>query len=58
MLKVAIPTWAIMNLFPEEPFYLVAAAAGVLGHIYPLYHGFKGGRGESPMIGAMIIINW
>lgn len=58
MVKVALPTFLVHYYFPGEPYYLLAAAAGVLGHIYPLYHRFKGGRGESPMIGAMAIINW
>lgn len=58
MVKVALPTFLVQSYFPDEPYYLLVAAAGVLGHIYPLYHGFKGGRGESPMIGAMVVINW
>ena len=58
MLKVALPALMMKYLFPELPYYLVTAAFGILGHNYPLYHGFKGGRGESPMIGAMVVINW
>ncbi|MEE4175940.1 MAG: glycerol-3-phosphate acyltransferase [Bacteroides sp.] len=58
MIKVGLPTFLVMYWFPEEPYFLAAALMGVLGHIFPVYHGFKGGRGESPMIGAMLIINW
>ena len=58
MVKVALPTLLISRLFTDQPFYLMTAAAGIAGHIYPLYHRFRGGRGESPMLGAMIIINW
>jgi len=58
MSKVAIPTFLFSLFFPEQPFYLLVAACGMAGHIYPLYHGFRGGRGESPMMGAMLVINW
>jgi glycerol-3-phosphate acyltransferase PlsY len=58
MLKVTIPTLIIKYLFDGEPFYLLTAAAAVGGHVYPLYHKFKGGRGESSMIGAFLVINW
>jgi glycerol-3-phosphate acyltransferase PlsY len=56
--KVALPTFLFYYFFPEDPYYLFAAAAGIAGHNYPLYHRFQGGRGESPMLGAMLVINW
>jgi glycerol-3-phosphate acyltransferase PlsY len=56
--KVALPTFLLYYFYPEDPYYLFAAAAGIAGHNYPLYHRFKGGRGESPMLGAMLVINW
>lgn len=58
MAKVAIPTLAIRLLLPEAPFFLATAACGIAGHIYPAYHRFRGGRGESPIMGAMLVINW
>lgn len=58
MSKVAIPTFIFSLLFPEQPYFLLVAASGLAGHNYPVYHGFKGGRGESPMLGAMLVINW
>jgi hypothetical protein len=42
---------------PEQPYYLIAAAAGLLGHDFPLYYKFKGGRGESPIIGGLLAID-
>ena len=32
------------------------AAAAVLGHCYPLWHGFRGGKGAATMIGAYIAL--
>lgn len=46
-------------LFPELAH--VGAAAGVacvLGHIYPFYLGFKGGKGFAPYIGMTFALNW
>jgi glycerol-3-phosphate acyltransferase PlsY len=58
MLKVAIPVIILRLLFPDEPYYfLIAAAAGHVGHAWPLYHKFKGGRGESPIYGALLVID-
>lgn len=56
MLKVAIPTLVLRLLYPEMPYYLIAAGFGLVGHDYPLYSGFKGGRGESASIGGLLVI--
>lgn len=58
MIKVGVPTLLFKLLFTVQPYFLLVALAGIAGHIYPLYHGFKGGRGESPMIGALLVVNW
>ena len=58
MSKVAIPTFLFSLFVPDQPYFLLTAACGIAGHNYPVYHRFKGGRGESPMLGAMLVINW
>ena len=58
MLKVAIPTWVFKRRSPETPYHLIVAIAGVVGHDWPLYFRFKGGRGESPIYGGMLVIDW
>ena len=58
MIKVGLPTLLFKLLFTGHPYFLLVALAGIAGHNYPLYHGFKGGRGESPMIGALLVVNW
>jgi glycerol-3-phosphate acyltransferase PlsY len=57
MLKVFIPTLAVRLLYPGESYYLVAATAGFIGHCWPIYYGFKGGRGISPFYGALFAID-
>ncbi len=56
--KVALPTFLFSYFFPDHLYFLLAAATGIAGHNYPIYHHFRGGRGESPMMGAMLVINW
>jgi acyl phosphate:glycerol-3-phosphate acyltransferase len=58
MIKVAIPTLLVKIIFTSEPFYLVIALFGVIGHNLPVYHNFRGGRGESPILGVLLVINW
>jgi len=57
ILKVFLPTLAARLLYPNETYYLVAATAGFIGHCWPLYYGFKGGRGISPFYGALFAID-
>ncbi len=35
---------------------IACATAAVLGHVWPIYHGFKGGKGAGTFIGTMIIL--
>ena len=58
MLKIAIPTLAFKHLVPGASYFLIAAVTGMLGHIWPLYHGFQGGRGLSAVYGGMFAIDW
>jgi glycerol-3-phosphate acyltransferase PlsY len=58
MLKVAIPTLAFKIWQPQTPYFLIVAAAGVVGHDWPIFHRFKGGRGESPIYGGLLVIDW
>lgn len=32
------------------------AAAAVLGHVWPVYHGFQGGKGAGTYVGTMIVL--
>lgn len=35
---------------------LCCAAAAVIGHVYPIYHRFKGGKGAATLIGTIIVL--
>ena len=36
----------------------VAALFVMIGHIYPIYFKFRGGKGISTALGAMFVLNW
>ena len=53
MLKGLIPVAIVNGLgWPPEVVFLVGFAA-FLGHLYPLFFGFKGGKGVATMLGVM-----
>lgn len=58
MLKIAIPTLVFKHLYPGASYFLITATLGMVGHIWPLYHRFKGGRGLSAVYGGMFAIDW
>jgi glycerol-3-phosphate acyltransferase PlsY len=43
--KAAVPALVFRAWQPAEPYYLIAATAAIVGHIYPLYYRFQGGWG-------------
>ncbi|MEN2992033.1 MAG: glycerol-3-phosphate 1-O-acyltransferase PlsY [Bacteroidia bacterium] len=54
--KAVVPVWlAKLRAVPEAGLYAVATAA-VLGHIYPIWAGFRGGKGINTLLGGMLII--
>ena len=58
MLKVALPTLIFRLAFPNTHYFLIAATFGVLGHIWPIFHRFKGGRGLSPIYGGLFVVDF
>ncbi|WP_343562654.1 glycerol-3-phosphate 1-O-acyltransferase PlsY [Kiloniella sp. b19] len=37
---------------------LIAAAGSVLGHLFPVWLGFKGGKGVATTLGVVFALNW
>ncbi|MDR5616385.1 glycerol-3-phosphate 1-O-acyltransferase PlsY [Arsenophonus sp.] len=58
ILKGMIPVWLAYYL-NIPPFYLgIIAIAACLGHIYPIFFGFKGGKGVATAFGSIVAIGW
>ena len=37
---------------------ILCGIAAILGHVFPIYHGFKGGKGAGAALGAVLAIHW
>ncbi len=58
MLKGLIPV-LIARLFSSDELTLaLVAVAAFLGHLYPLFFGFKGGKGVATSLGAIAGVSW
>lgn len=58
MMKIIVPVLVIKYTFPLHPYFLITAVAGMVGHIWPVYYGFKGGRGILAVYGSLFAIDW
>lgn len=59
ILKAVIPVLLVQHFFPELRY--IAAHVGVavvLGHIFPFYLRFKGGKGLASFFGMTLAMNW
>ena len=57
IIKGIIPTMIASNLSPDSLMLpMLCAFAVVIGHVFPIYFSFKGGKGAATIIGTIIII--
>jgi acyl phosphate:glycerol-3-phosphate acyltransferase len=56
--KAFLPTLAFAVAAPTEPAAAAAASGAVLGHVWPVYHRFQGGYGQSPIVGGFLALDW
>jgi acyl phosphate:glycerol-3-phosphate acyltransferase len=57
VLKAAIPTWLFRRLLPGSGAAEAAMVGAVAGHTAPVFHRFRGGYGQSPLLGAMLVLD-
>ena len=55
--KGLVPTLIIRLIFPDHPYFIILGTAIVVGHIFPLYFGFRGGGGLSPALGTLLVLD-
>lgn len=56
--KGALATWLAMRYLPPgvQPWgTYVCALVAVTGHVWPIYHGFRGGKGAATVVGALLV---
>jgi glycerol-3-phosphate acyltransferase PlsY len=56
--KGAVAVWLVRAIGPQlgisEPGVALAALAAFVGHLYPVYFGFEGGKGVATFLGALL----
>ena len=58
MLKGLVPVLIAKALGVSLETQLLVAMAAFLGHLYPVFFGFKGGKGVATAIGVLLGLNW
>ncbi|NIM94848.1 MAG: glycerol-3-phosphate acyltransferase [Anaerolineales bacterium] len=58
VLKGTFPTWLALYLGLDDVVAAMAGVAAVVGHNWPIYLKFTGGRGLSPMLGTWLVLWW
>ncbi len=54
--KAALPVWLALRLFDDRRVALASAFLAVLGHCFPVFIRFKGGKGVSTAMGSYAML--
>ena len=57
--KGALAAWLALRFLPAglpAAWAYACAFAAVLGHVWPLFHGFRGGKGAATLVGGLAVL--
>ncbi|MBQ7452921.1 MAG: glycerol-3-phosphate 1-O-acyltransferase PlsY [Clostridia bacterium] len=57
VLKGVVPTLITYIIFGSKVMLYIAGVSAILGHIYPVFFKFKGGKGIASMLGVFLVAN-
>jgi glycerol-3-phosphate acyltransferase PlsY len=58
MFKALVPALILKLWQPDAAYYLIAATTAIVGHNYPVFYRFKGGRGLATVYGGLLVLDW
>ncbi len=58
MLKGLIPVMVVTMIEPAAAAVALTGLGAFLGHIFPVYYGFKGGKGVATFYGVLLGFSW
>lgn len=58
ILKALLPALVFRLIYPDSYAYLAASGMAVVGHNWPVYYRYKGGRGLSSVLGGFLVMDW
>jgi glycerol-3-phosphate acyltransferase PlsY len=57
VVKGALPVWAMSVFHPASAWLAAAMLAAVVGHCYPIWLKFRGGKGVATAFGAFLVLS-
>lgn len=57
-LKGILPVYIVFLLDLPPPYLGATALAAILGHIYPIFYHFRGGKGVAVSFGTLTLFSW
>lgn len=57
--KGVLAAWLALRLLPpaaSSAWLYACALAAVAGHVWPLFHGFRGGKGAATLVGTLAVV--
>ena len=58
ILKGVLPALIFASIFGSDTYGYIACIAAFFGHVFPIYYGFKGGKGVAVAFGGLLGVNW